>query len=221
MLTASDRSVNNIFGLKVRIFKFIIAIFYIVGIIGMAVPAVRPFFQILTPFHLILSTVILLLFHKEWSTNFYIFSFLAFTIGFGAEVVGVQTGLIFGDYTYGTVLGPKLLGVPLMIGVNWFLLVYVTGALLQEYVSNDILAAIIAALLMVFLDFLIEPVAIALDFWTWHSDDVPLSNYLGWFAVAFLIQLIYRKLKFSKDNPIAKFLLICLVVFFGILAVVL
>jgi len=221
MLTASDNIVNNKFGLNAKIFKFIIAIFYLVGIIGMAVPSVRPYFQMLTPFHLILSTVILLLFHRDWSIQFYIFSVLAFIIGFGAEVVGVQTGLIFGDYTYGTVLGPKILGVPLMIGVNWFLLVYITGVLVQKYLENDILAAILAALLMVFLDFLIEPVAIALDFWTWKSDDIPLSNYLGWFAVAFLIQMIYRKMHFSKENPIAVFLLICLIVFFGILAVVL
>lgn len=221
MLTASDKSVNNKLGLNAQIFKFIIAIFYLVGIIGMAIPAVRPYFQMLTPFHLILSTVILLLFHKEWSSNFFLFSALAFLIGFGAEVVGVQTGLIFGDYTYGTVLGPKVLGVPLMIGVNWFLLVYVTGALFIKYISNDILAAAMAAIIMVFLDFLIEPVAIALDFWTWHSDGIPLSNYIGWFAVAFLIQIIYRKIPFTKSNPIAVFLLICLVVFFGILAVVL
>jgi len=221
MLTASDKSVNNKFGLNARIFKFIIAIFYIVGIVGMAVPAVRPYFQMLTPFHLILSTVILLLFHREWSANFIIFSSLAFLIGFGAEVVGVQTGIIFGDYTYGTVLGPKVFGVPLMIGVNWFLLVYITGALFHNYIVNDFLAAALAALLMVFLDFLIEPVAIALDFWTWDGDSIPLSNYIGWFVIAFFIQMIYRKISFSKENPIAFFLLICLGVFFATLAIVL
>ncbi|HSJ67948.1 MAG TPA: carotenoid biosynthesis protein [Anditalea sp.] len=221
MLTASDKSVNNKLGLNASVFKFIIAIFYLVGIIGMAVPAVRPYFQMLTPFHLLLSTVILLLFHKEWSTDFYIFSSLAFLIGFGAEVVGVQTGLIFGDYTYGTVLGPKVLGVPLMIGVNWFLLVYITGSLFNNYITNDIIAALMAALLMVLLDFLIEPVAIALDFWTWHSDDIPLENYIGWLGVAFLIQLIYRKMSFNKENSVAIFLLICLGIFFGILAIIL
>jgi len=220
MLTASNKTLQSIPRLNAKIFKFIIAIIYLVGIIGMALPILRPYFQMLTPFHLILSTVILLLFHQEWSRSFYIFAVLSFLIGFGAEVIGVQTGLIFGDYTYGTVLGLKVLGVPLMIGVNWFLLVYITGVSCLT-IKNDFLAAMSSALIMVILDFLIEPVAITLNFWTWHSEDIPLSNYVGWLAVAFLIQLIYRKSNFRKDNPIAIFLLISLAAFFGILAVIL
>lgn len=221
MFKVSNRSVAPSKKFNVQLFKAIIAIFYSVGILGMAIPYLRPYFQVLTPFHLILSTTILLTFHQEWNSRFYIFAVLAFSIGFFAEVIGVQTGLLFGDYTYGTVLGPKVLGVPLMIGVNWFLLVYSTGSWLVNYVENDFLAAGIAALLMVVLDFLIEPVAIALDFWTWHTEDIPLTNYIGWFGVAYLIQIIYRKMAFEKRNPIAPFLLLCLLAFFGILGLIL
>jgi uncharacterized membrane protein len=220
MLTTSNKTRLTMPKLNAPIFKFIIAIFYLVGIIGMSVPLLRPYFQLLTPFHLILSTAILLLFHQDWNRSFYLFAALAFLIGFGAEVVGVQTGLIFGDYTYGTVLGPKVLGVPLMIGVNWFLLVYITGAACLN-IPNNLVAVIISSLMMVLLDFLIEPVAITLDFWTWHMTDIPLSNYVGWFAVAFLIQLIYRTASFKKENPIAIFLLLCLAAFFGVLGVIL
>jgi putative membrane protein len=35
------------------------------------------------------------------------------------EVVGVKTGLIFGEYKYGSTLGIKLFEVPLIIGFNW------------------------------------------------------------------------------------------------------
>lgn len=221
MLKVSHHTVIPKSGLNLQLFKAIIAIFYIVGILGMAIPALRPYFQILTPFHLILSTVILLLFHQDWNIKFYLFVLLAFLIGFAAEVIGVQTGLLFGEYTYGTVLGPKVLGVPLMIGVNWFLLVYVTGSLVAKYIGNDFIAAGLAAFIMVLLDIIIEPVAISLEFWTWHSEEIPLSNYIGWFGVAYLIQIIYRKLKFTRSNPIAPFLLLSLAIFFGILALIL
>jgi uncharacterized membrane protein len=199
------------------LFKFIISIFYLVGIIGMSIPAVRPFFQILTPFHLLLSLSLLLIFHKDWNKSFGLFAFLAFTIGFGSEVMGVHTGFPFGNYSYGPVLGTKLFEVPLMIGVNWLILVYISGHLLHSKIEKDWLASFLSAGLMVGIDFIIEPVAIALDFWTWESGVIPLSNYLGWFGIAFIIQLIYRKMNFQKTNVISPYLLINLVTFFAIL----
>ena len=58
--------------------------------------------------------------------RFFIF---AFSIGFLVEVIGVNYGIIFGNYTYGKVLGFKVLNVPLMIGVNWFFLSIACGGI--------------------------------------------------------------------------------------------
>lgn len=202
---------------KQSLFKLIISVFHLVGIIGMSVPELKPYFQLLTPFHLLLSLGILLLFHTDWNKSFLIFSVLAFLIGYGSEVLGVHTGFPFGNYEYGTVLGIKLLDVPLMIGVNWLLLVYMTGAFFEQKVQNDFLAAALGAGLMVIIDFLIEPVAIGLEFWSWEGGVIPLSNYIGWFAVAYLIHLIYRKSLFQKKNLISGFLMLNLIIFFAVL----
>ena len=199
---------------KSGLFKLIISVFYLVGIIGMSMPTFRPYFQVLTPFHLLLSLGILLLFHSDWNRSFLVFSILAFVIGFGSEVLGVHTGFPFGNYSYGFVLGIKLFEVPLMIGINWLLLVYLTGNLMENWVRNDFLAAGLGAGLMVAIDFLIEPVAIGLDFWTWEGGKIPFSNYIGWFGVAFLIHMIYRKSLFNKKNPISRFLMLNLIAFF-------
>ena len=43
-------------------------------------------------------------------------------LGFGVEVIGVETGLLFGDYEYGSGLGPKVLKVPMLMGVLWWIL---------------------------------------------------------------------------------------------------
>jgi uncharacterized membrane protein len=42
-----------------------------------------------------------------------------------------------------------------------------------------------AALLMVALDVLIEPVAVALDFWQWENAVIPIQNFVMWFANGF------------------------------------
>ena len=198
-------------------FKLVITVFYAVGIIGMMIPAFRPAFQMLTPFHLLLSLGILFLFHRDWNLGFLMFAAAAFLLGYGSEVMGVHTGFPFGNYSYGPVLGFQLFEVPLMIGVNWLLLVYMTGNLFNERVSNDMLAAALSASLMVLLDVAIEPVAVALDFWTWEGDIIPLSNFIGWFGVAFLIQLIYRKVVFDKSNAISFYLLLHMAAFFVLL----
>src|SRR4051812_12976794 len=38
---------------------------------------------------------------------------------YGIEVLGVHSGVPFGDYRYGTALGPALWGVPIVIGLAW------------------------------------------------------------------------------------------------------
>jgi putative membrane protein len=202
---------------RIKLFKGIISAFYVSGIIGLSIPIVRPYFQMMTPFTLILSLGILLLFHCGWNKSFGVFAVLAIILGFGSEVMGVHTGFPFGNYEYGETLGLKLFEVPLVIGVNWLLLVYLTGNLFSSIVKHDGLAAGLAALLMVAVDFLIEPVAVNLDFWSWAGDIIPLSNYFGWVGVSFIIQILYRKFNFLKENMISSYLLINLVTFFAIL----
>ena len=218
--TLSDR-LTAIFSNKVLLFKIAITIFHMVGVMGMSLPVLRPYFQLLTPFHLLLSTILLFVFHKEWNKAFIGFMIISFTIGYGSEVMGVHTGFPFGNYSYGPVLGFQMLEVPLLIGVNWLLLVYLTGGVLHGKIHNNFLAAAIASLMMVVLDYLIEPVAVKLDFWTWENDVIPLSNFIGWLGVAFLIHLIYRKLSFEKQNPLSLYLLINLTIFFILLNILL
>jgi uncharacterized membrane protein len=196
--------------------RVIVVVFHIVGLIGMIVPSFQPFFQLLTPFHLIVCTLILLVFHLEWNNQFVFFLLLSYLVGFLAEVMGVKTGFPFGNYEYSGVLGLQLWEVPLMIGVNWFLLVYITGSLLHGRMPYYV-AAVIGALIMVLMDVLIEPVAVKLNFWQWENGEIPISNYIGWFGVALILQFFYHRLKFRKENPMSVVLLISLILFFAAL----
>ena len=108
-------------------------------------------------------------------------------MAFAIEAIGVATGWPFGNYEYVNALGPQIIRTPILIGLLWLLLL--GGALywMRSATSNRVVQAVGAAALMTGIDFLIEPVAINLQYWTWYGADVPLSNYLGWFGTALLL----------------------------------
>lgn len=202
---------------RIIIAKIVVVAIYAVGAIGLSLPEYRDYFLMLTPAQLLLTLVLLLGFHKGWSDAFPIFAAAAFWLGFGAELIGIHTGYIFGDYFYGPTLGPMLWKVPIIIGVNWFVLVYLTGAVFYKVTDNDAYAALLGAGAMTVIDYIMEPVAVALDMWYWKSEIIPSGNYLTWFVVAFLIHLIYRKGNFEKGNPLAALMLTSMILFFTIL----
>jgi len=206
---------------KSEVAKIFITILHLVGLFGLFWEKSRPLFQLITPFHLLLVTGILLYFHRDFNKRFFGFFLFSFLIGMITEIIGVNTGLLFGDYSYGAVLGIKAFGVPLMIGLNWFLLVYLTGGIFQKMIKNDLIAAASGASLMVLLDLSLERVAIALDFWRWHQESIPVSNYITWFLVAFIIQIVYRKASFEKENELILIVFFNLLLFFSILAIIL
>ncbi len=201
---------------KLLIAKIVVIALHLVGIIGLSLPDYRDLFLELTPVQLLISMFLILAFHRGWSDSFPIFAAAAFWIGFGSELIGIHTGYLFGDYVYGPTLGPKLWEVPIIIGVNWFILVYLTGTLFQK-VEKDWYAAFLGAVAMTAIDYIMEPVAVSLDMWYWKFELIPWTNYLGWFLVAFLIQIIFRKANFSKGNSLAHLLLLCMILFFAIL----
>jgi putative membrane protein len=146
---------------------------------------------------------------------------VAYVLTFCAEVVGVKSGLIFGDYHYGTVLGFKLLEVPLIIGINWMLIMLGSIALAKSCTKNIYSIALLAGLFSVLFDVILEPVAITLGYWQWSTVSPPLSNYYSWFIIVFLLTIPYCKLKVEVDASLPRFYLFVQTVFFLSLNVVL
>lgn len=202
----------------------VIIIFHLVGIIGFSSEVLIPLFKILVPAHLLLMTFVLFYNHNEWNKHFYVFLFTVYLFSFSIEAIGTNTGKIFGEYTYLTTLGYKVFNTPLMIGINWILLVYSAGVLIQGYIpsnsaSSAVIKSLIGAATLTFIDFFIEPIAIKFDYWTWQNTTVPLQNYVAWFITAFAFMLLFNKLNFKKSNPVATILLLTQFVFFVLLSV--
>lgn len=126
----------------------------------------------------------------------------AFLIGMGVEALGVNYGWLFGDYFYGENLGPKAFGVPLIIGINWVVLTFLTAYLGKRVFDNRWLAALTGAVLMVALDVFIEPVAPVFDFWHWEAGYAPLQNFIAWFFVALVLQILVRNEVPDRKHPL-------------------
>ncbi|GAA4336640.1 hypothetical protein GCM10023149_45660 [Mucilaginibacter gynuensis] len=201
-----------------RILIIIVALFHFVGLIGFAIPALVPLFLQLVPFHLLLMLAVLLYSHESFSGKFLLFALLIFIAGFTAEWIGVHTGLLFGSYAYGKTLGTKVFDIPLMIGVNWLLLIYAAGTVLQHSgIKQPVVRIALGAVVLVLLDYLIEPVAILFDYWQWQSAGIPLKNYICWFLVSALMLAVFELFLFKKQGFVGLALLIAQFVFFIVL----
>ncbi len=192
----------------------VLVIFHAVGFWGLRYSGNPTYFQQLTPMNLLLTNALLFSFHRRWGTTFILFAVFVFLAGFLAEVLGVHTGLLFGKYTYGAALGSKVWEVPLLIGVNWLMLVYSTGHISNYLPWPRVAKAIVGALLMLLLDYFLEPVAMQNDFWSWHASEIPLSNFAGWFILALLLQLCFQWTPIFKANRLAPYVYLVQLLFF-------
>ncbi|MEY4140835.1 MAG: hypothetical protein RL110_206 [Bacteroidota bacterium] len=194
---------------------FLLLILYGVGIVSLMVNDLRNVVLPLSPYTLLLSFLILMNSYR-WKSPVVWVAILVFLLGFTAEWVGVQKGWLFGVYHYGSNLGPKLAGVPLIIGINWAMLTLATGAAAASMLKNRWAIVVVASLLMTGLDYVMEPVAVENGYWYWKDGKIPLYNYVCWFLVALLAQGINVGISKAKPNNTSWTLLLLLVLFFVI-----
>jgi bisanhydrobacterioruberin hydratase len=199
-----------------RRLAWLLTAMYTTGLVGLNLSLTQNSFRLLVPYHLWFHAGLLFWLQPQKNRAFLIFATLTFLSGFWAEWAGVTTGLIFGEYAYGETLGWKILGIPVVIGANWFMLVYAAGITCRKIPVHWLLQATIAALMMTVLDFFIEPVAIRLDFWQWQNGRIPLQNFAGWFGLAFALQMLFSQLDFQKENSLARLTLIWQFAFFAL-----
>jgi len=194
---------------------FLLLILYGVGIVSLMVNDLRNVVLPLSPYTLLLSFLILMNSYR-WKSPVVWVAILVFLLGFTAEWVGVQKVWLFGVYHYGSNLGPKLAGVPLIIGINWAMLTLATGAAAASMLKNRWAIVVVASLLMTGLDYVMEPVAVENGYWYWKDGKIPLYNYVCWFLVALLAQGINVGISKAKPNNTSWTLLLLLVLFFVI-----
>ncbi|MEO6206288.1 MAG: carotenoid biosynthesis protein [Mycobacteriales bacterium] len=134
-------------------------------------------------------------------------AFVTVTSGTGliAEAVGTATGYPFGNYAYADSLGVKLLGVPLVIPLAWSMMAYPCLLVGQRLSRSRWGAAALGGFALASWDLFLDPQMVEAGHWRWAdvrlalpgAPDIPVSNYLGWLAVAVLmigvLQLLPRR----------------------------
>jgi putative membrane protein len=226
-----------------QIATFIALAFHIPGFIAIAFFKSQLFISF-TPLNLLVCTVLIFWTQQVINTAFLSFCLLSFSIGFVAEYIGINTGLLFGNYAYGNLLGPKWHGVPWIIGLQWMVITYCIGICMHMVHKKLALTSveqqektqleqkvtaknskrwiffstiIDGALLAVLFDWVMEPAATKLGYWQWSENEIPGSNYYSWWLISIPILVAFYYLPFKKQNIFALHLLLIQFMFFLLL----
>jgi uncharacterized membrane protein len=115
--------------------------------------------------------------------------------GFAVEAVGVATGFPFGTYDYSGQLGPKVLGVPLIIPLAWTWMAWPAWLAAVRLARGRAGRIVIAAVGLATWDLFLDPQMVAEGYWRWLDPTpalpgvpgIPIGNYLGWLGFALLL----------------------------------
>jgi putative membrane protein len=188
---------------------------YTIGYIGITIPETRAKSLQFTPYAIALSLIVVLIFAEKSYTLKTILILIAIAaLGYFIEVIGIGTHKIFGSYTYGKTLAFSLLNTPLIIGINWLFLVYTSASVFERFTMHSGLKILLASLVMLAYDIILEPAAIKMDMWYWMDSIVPLQNYIAWFIVAVILHTLLKLNRIDTRNPIAPWVLLCQSLFF-------
>ena len=134
-----------------------------------------------------------------------VFTVICTVVGNLVENIGVTTGFPFGRYYFVELMGPKLFHVPVLLGLAYIGMAYVSWMLARLIVGHPYapvsgirVAALplVASFVMVAWDLAEDPVwSTVLHGWVWLDGGpwfgVPISNYLGWYGTVFTIYLFF------------------------------
>ena len=199
----------------------IVYVIYGVGTISHVNEGTRELMLSMTPYVLLVMGLFVMhpdFLDRNWKLLWW--ALVIYVITFSLEATGVATGLVFGEYAYGDTLGWKVLAVPVVIGFNWVLVVLGALTLTRRFVGGALPVALFTAALTTAFDFVMEPVAIALDYWNWDAVVPPLHNYLAWFAISFAVAITFERFEMMSKNTLYIHYFLVQLVFFAILNMV-
>jgi uncharacterized membrane protein len=204
--------------IKEKITLFFIALFYIIGAFFLTSNNLNFRFFEYSFLVILFNFLIVIIFQKnKFNKKFLLFFILFYLFFFFIEVLGVKTGKIFGSYFYGKSLGFKIFETPVIIGLNWILLIYLTFAFSELFKISDKFKIILGSFLMLFYDFILEKVAPLMDLWFWEGNSVPFLNYFSWFILGLISHSILRFFKFEIKNIFAVFIYFLQIIFYLII----
>jgi uncharacterized membrane protein len=121
------------------------------------------------------------------------FSFFCLASAVFFESLSLRTGVPFGHYTFTSMMGPKILQLPVLLALAYLGVGYCSWVLASLILSAEPctrtalwVAPILASIVMTAWDLAMDPVWANIDHaWIWFQGGawfgVPVGNYFGWF----------------------------------------
>ncbi|MFA9557966.1 carotenoid biosynthesis protein [Evansella sp. AB-rgal1] len=197
------------------LFRFFI-IWYICGVFLLTFDLLPPWLEWANVVFLLVAGILAMVYFVRsfHLTRGLFLIFFVFFLSMIMESIGVRTGLFFGDYTYESDFGPKLLGVPITIGFAW-VMVIATSHTLASSITNKVtrmkgfVYALYASFIATALDFIIDPVAFQVkQYWIWNEPGlyygIPASNFYGWFILSFVIHYSFYLFMYKNGKWISE-----------------
>jgi len=202
-------------------FAAILAIYAITRILQI-LPATTPSTSIVALE--IFSTLVFALIHGALHyrlRGILVFAAICLIIGNFIETIGVQTGFPYGHYEFLPLMGPQLNRVPILLGLAYIGMAYVSWTLARLILGATTIrpegsqlatVPLLAAAIMTAWDFAQDPVwSTLLGAWRWRDGGtwfgVPLTNYAGWLLTVFLIYFAFaqylRRSRASVSIPLS------------------
>lgn len=135
-------------------------------------------------------------------------------VSFFYEGLSIATGFPYGVYHYTELLGPKLMGFPVVVMFAYGLVAYVFWVVAKSLIGNFgnriegasiILIPLMASALLTSWDYVLDPIFASINnAYIWNEPGsyfgVPFSNYLGWYLATYTMfqifaLVIYRQKK--------------------------
>jgi len=126
------------------------------------------------------------------------FLLLCVIVGGGFEELSLHTGFPFGHYYFTAAMGPKILQVPILLGLAYVGIGYLAWTLAGIILAEPRVVArpLLAAAIMTAWDLAMDPVwANLVHAWVWERGGayfgVPLSNFLGWYLTNYTLYQLF------------------------------
>ncbi|OGI96144.1 hypothetical protein A3I25_00690 [Candidatus Nomurabacteria bacterium RIFCSPLOWO2_02_FULL_42_17] len=158
--------------------------------------------------------IILLIVHSFWTLSFsrgIFFILLASSIGFVAEFLGLNYGVIFGGQYVYLPSDLSVFNVPLSVIIFWAVFTYTGYCIVTSFLywlgkdkpniynkKISLLPFIIIAdgFVVLAIDLFMDPIQVKTGGWTWLDGgqyfNIPTGNFVGWLVVAMIIVSIFR-----------------------------
>jgi putative membrane protein len=163
---------------------------------------------------ILLSISIVSILTHKYKKKFAIWTVVTYLFTMLLEILGTNTGLIFGEYSYGNSFGIKIFAVPLVIGLMWIILILGSVCV----VNRLNLKPYWAGLLLILFDYPLEIIASNHGFWLF-DEGISIINFITWGLIGTLFSYYLDVTKIKIASKTGSILFICQGLVFAFLAI--